>query len=64
MVILFKVWNSPRALVSHQIIYQYPKVCTPLGRKEEEEVAQELKYKTKLSINAGGEALLNCRFAN
>lgn len=63
MGILFEVWNSPRALVSHQILHHYPKVCTNLGRKEEEEVAQQLKYSTKMSINAGGEALLNCRFA-
>lgn len=33
-------------------------VCTTLGRKEEEESTTKLKVKTKLGINAGGEANL------
>ena len=33
-----------------------PKVCTTLARKEEEEVSDTIKIKTKLAITAGGEA--------
>ena len=34
----------------------HAQVCTTLGRKEEEEVSDTLKIKTKLAINCGGEA--------